>query len=201
MRKPAYFISILALIFGTLYLALAIWVGWYVHVDRVQPADAVLVLGAKSYRNGEYNPCLKARVEHGVDLIKAGKASRMIVSGGPDLEDDATEAEVMAQIATESGLDSSQILQEPQATSTYENLIYSKELMSQQKIDTVILVTEGFHMRRASLVAEDLDIKYTPSPTNQSPCWTRWKYFSRYFLREPLVILYYIITGKITIWQ
>ncbi len=179
-----------------LYLILALWVGTQVHEDNYTTSDAIVVLGAKSYKEGKYNPCLVARVVHAASLYKDHHAPKIIMSGGTDKEDQANEAEVMRQIAQNTGVTEEDILLEKTSRSTYENLANVKKILDEQHIEKIILVTEPFHNLRASLVASHLGIAHTMSPSIDSPCWQKWKYLSRYFWREPLAIIAYWLTGK-----
>lgn len=197
MKRWKKAISIaLGLVF-LLYSILAIAVGLRVYRDTSHPADAILILGAKSYKGTTYNPCLVARVKHGVELYQTGFASTIIVSGGNDKEDGSNEAATMRRIALSLGVPMEAILTENTSTSTFENFMNSKKIMDQNQFHSAIIVTEPFHMPRAAMVARRVGMPAFVSPTVDSPCWTRWKFGSRYFLKEPLAIVGYFLTGKL----
>ncbi|EFK95859.1 protein containing DUF218 [sediment metagenome] len=164
--------------------------------DRI-PSDAIVVLGARAYIDGKYNPCLKARVDHASELYEKKLAPLIIMSGGYDREDRENEAETMKKIAMENGINESDIILEKDSASTYENLKYSKEILKKNNMNSVILVTEPFHSPRASMIADKLNISFSVSPAKDSECWTRGKYLSRYFLKEPFAVLLYKLQGKI----
>jgi uncharacterized SAM-binding protein YcdF (DUF218 family) len=169
------------------YSGLFAWVAARVSGDAPRQADAVIVLGAQAYfPPGRWNPCLVARVERGVELIKAGYAPRMVLSGGVDEEDGAVEAEVMLEIAKSFGLNPQQALLEPRSTSTAENLRFSKALLDSKR---VIIVSDPFHLARAGALAAKLGLQATLVPAPRSPCWSRFGLFSRFALREPLAIV------------
>jgi uncharacterized SAM-binding protein YcdF (DUF218 family) len=171
-----------------LYIALALWVGSQVGVDTRTNSAVVLVLGARAYLQGRPNPCLVARVKHGVDLVRSGYAPLLLVSGGTDVEDGRNEAEVMKQLAIGFGLAESQIVLEPNATSTYENLSLSQAIMAEKGLDSVLIVTEPFHTPRAAALARKMGLRFAVSPAPNSPCWQRWGFSGRFFLREPLAV-------------
>lgn len=181
----------------SIYVMLTVYVGLNVYVDNKTKSDAILVLGARSYKGANYNPCLVARVEHAVELYKQGYANKIIMSGGDDREDHKNEALTMQQIAQKLQVPMKDIILEDKATSTYENMVFSNKIMQLQQIKSVIIVTEPFHSPRAALVARKASLDYSISPTLTSQCWLRWKYGSRFFLKEPLAILEYFILGKI----
>jgi uncharacterized SAM-binding protein YcdF (DUF218 family) len=191
------FSVILIIFILTFYLGVAIYIGPQAEMDTKKPADAIVVLGARSYINGKYNPCLKARVDHAVSLYKDKYAPKILMTGGNDREDQVNEAETMRKIAVEQGVPAKAILLEKQASSTYENFIYSIPLLQAAGVRSVIIVTEPFHMARAAAVAEKAGLHATVSPATDSSCWQHGKYISRYFLKEPVAFLLYKLHGKL----
>ncbi len=180
----------------TIYILIFLHVALKAEIDSKTKSDAILVLGARSYIDGKYNPCLEARVTHAAELYKNGYASKIIVTGGDDKEDRVNEAETMKKIAEENGVLSKDILMEKAATSTYENFILSQRIMEQKGLGSIIIVSEPFHIARASLVAQKLRIAYTVSPAIESSCWQPNKYFSKFFFKEPFAILVYKLQNK-----
>ncbi|MFA5136641.1 MAG: YdcF family protein [Patescibacteria group bacterium] len=182
---------------GFVYISLAVYVGLMVNLDNKNKSDVILVLGARSYKKGTYNPCLIERVRHGVNLYKNSYAEHILMTGGTDTEDNANESEVMKEIAVKMGVLPSSILVENKASSTYENIIFSKKIMETKGFSSAIIVTEPFHSPRAGFVADRIGLIHYVSPTQTSQCWTRWKFASRFFLKEPIAIIWYWIMGKI----
>ena len=197
MKKIISIFLFLCSCFLILYFLILFYVGGRVYSDNKKQSDAILVLGAKSYKGTKYNPCLEARVEHAVNLFNQGFAKKIIMSGGDDVEDNKNEAETMKKIAQELKVSGKDIITEKRSTSSYENILFSKTIMKKQNIKSVIVVTEPFHSPRAFLVAKKAELNFSVSPTLTSQCWLRWKFGSRYFLREPLAIIQYFIQGKI----
>ena len=138
-----------------------------------------------------------SRISHAVDLYKEKYAPKILVSGGFDKEDHINEAQIMKKIAIEHGVAARDIILETSSTSTYENLLFSHEIMNRQHLRSVLLVTEPFHSPRASLVATKLGFTYTVSPAVDSICWLQGKYLSKYFLKEPLAIIIYKLENKL----
>jgi uncharacterized SAM-binding protein YcdF (DUF218 family) len=165
--------------------------------DNKKPSDLIMVLGARAYINQAYNPCLYSRMEHAVALYKAHYANKILVSGGTDKEDQINEAQTMRQIAIKLGVPSQDILLESASTSTYENFLFSKNILDANQFHTVILVTEPFHSLRAQLVAKKSGFSITSSPAKESSCWKKNKYFSKFFIKEPLAIMVYKIRNRI----
>jgi uncharacterized SAM-binding protein YcdF (DUF218 family) len=189
-------------IFGTLgvmlvcYAIAFVWLAIQIK-DESRASDAVIVLGARVNYNNYFNPCLVARVEHGAKLVKSGLAKFLIVSGGNDVEDGANEASAMREMALTAGISSEQIILEPKATSTFENLKFSQTILEQRQLKSVIVVTEPYHMPRAAMIARKLNLEFSSSPAPESACWSRWKHFSRFFLREPIAVLENWLKGSL----
>jgi uncharacterized SAM-binding protein YcdF (DUF218 family) len=183
----------------SLYIVVAIYVGMHVYDDTAKRSDVIIVLGAKSYKNRtrEYNPCLVERVNHGVELYKKGLAGTLLFTGGDDTEDGSNEAETMKEIAVKQGIPESSVALENHSTSTYENFMLSKKIMDTHGWKSAVVVTEPFHSPRASLVAMHEGIDASVSPATESQCWNRWTFLSRYFLKEPIAIFVYKLTGKL----
>lgn len=198
--KKTYFLlgsfSLLLLAVG-FYLSIALFIGQGVNRDTKIKSDVILVLGAKSYHGNAYNPCLVSRMNHAVDLYKAKYAPKILVSGGLDKEDNVSEAETMKKIAVNLGVSPGDILSESSSKSTYENLLFSQKVFKSNHLKSVIIVTEPFHAPRAALVAEKLHLRFSISPASTSPCWLPWKYFSKYFLKEPFAVIMYKIENKL----
>ncbi|AHM63439.1 hypothetical protein D770_25980 [Flammeovirgaceae bacterium 311] len=92
------------------------------------------------------------RVMHAIQLYKIGKVRNLLLSGGSgSLEaDSVTEAERMRRVMLLSGVPDSVILLEGKSRNTYENAVYSKQMLdSLYQNRHYLLVTSAFHMRRA----------------------------------------------------
>lgn len=180
---------ITTMVIVVLYGVIVLYVYTNAHTDTKQKADAIVVLGAKPERN----PCLVARVEHGITLFNKGYAKKIVFAGGYSEQDNAIEADSMKRIAHERGINDSQMLLEKESTSTFENLRNTKALLEKNDLHSIIIVTESYHSPRALLVAKKLAIPATVSPAINSTC----VHIGKYILREPVSLLWYSINGRI----
>jgi uncharacterized SAM-binding protein YcdF (DUF218 family) len=189
--------------FGTLFLLLFIYVGSLTYIgihvfdDTVKKSDAVVVLGARSEFKNNINPCLVERVKKGVSLTKQGYAKTIIMSGGVDRFGEDSEAQIMKSKAVEFGASPEGILLEDKSKNTYENLLFTQKILTNKKIHSIIIVSDPYHLPRASLIAKTLGLSYTVSPALMSPCWDKYKFFGIDYLRDGFALLAYIATGKI----
>lgn len=114
------------------------------------------------------------RVPYAVTEYKKGNIGKMIVSGGSVLESQngKTESEIMKQTAIDMGVDAQDILVEDRASTTLENMMFSRNLMKKeillQKGINIGIVTTAFHMRRSIKMAEKVfsqdEVNLVPLP-------------------------------------
>lgn len=107
--------------------------------DRLQKADAIVVISG-----GDTN----ARVAEGVKLLKEDWAQRIIFSGAA-ATGEVSNALSMKRIAIQSGVSESEILIEENSTSTKENAEFVTEVIRNNDIKSIIIVTSPYHQRRA----------------------------------------------------
>ncbi|NHW34322.1 YdcF family protein [Paenibacillus aceris] len=156
-------------LFRTIVVVFLIGAAWIMYVQwKVQVApdqtlpkqvDVGIVLGA-SLRQDIPSPGLQERLDLALDLYKQGKFKQLIVSGGLDHNGSKlTEAEGMRNYLVKKGLPAKSILIEPRATSTYENLLFSKQIMDEQGLVSSIIVTHSYHGSRSLDIAETIGLK------------------------------------------
>jgi len=113
--------------------------------------DYIVVLGARV--NGtEPSPALRMRSEVAAEYLLANPDTIAIATGGMGEGEGMTEAECIASILMEAGVAPERILLENEATSTAENMRFSYAMMDDPDA-TVGIVTNGYHMYRAKLIA------------------------------------------------
>ena len=94
--------------------------------------DFIVVLGAQVQGDGP-SLTLKKRLDKALEFLQAHPDRTVIVSGGQGPDEAHTEASVMAQYLLAHGADASQILEEPQASNTRENLLFSAKLAEEAR--------------------------------------------------------------------
>ncbi|CRI68012.1 conserved hypothetical protein [Thiocapsa sp. KS1] len=142
-------------------------------VGALPTADAVVVLGG-GIRGGPPDwpdPDLgraSDRVWHAARIHHAGKAARVIVSGGsmPWAGERRSEADAMLRFLADLGVPSDAILLEGRSRNTRENALYTAEILSAQGIDRILLVTSALHMPRALATFRAVGIDAVPAPTD-----------------------------------
>lgn len=132
--------------------------------DRAQKADAIVVLGAYVRPNGTASPALRNRALHAADLYKRGLASHIITTGGLG-DNPPQEALVSAAILRENGVPSSAINSEITSTSTWENAANAARICRENGWNRVIIVSEPFHLWRATRNFQKQGLVSYPSPS------------------------------------
>ena len=112
-----------------------------------------LVLGAKVHKGGRLSDMLRDRMETAIALYHAGTVDNLLLSG--DGRGEWSEVKYMKLYAMEKGVPEDAILEDPEGFSTYESLSRAKELYH---LDSLVIVTQKYHLYRAIYIAEDLDM-------------------------------------------
>ncbi len=128
-------------------------------INTIDSADAIVVLsgmlGINEIGDSTYiewgDP---DRFFGGVALFKAGKAQKLVFTGGKMPWDKVkkTEGEVLKEYAISNGIPSEKILVTKDVENTADEALAAKELISPDK--RIILVTSAFHMIRARKLFE-----------------------------------------------
>lgn len=118
-----------------------------------------------------------ARTRAAVELYKHGWAPTLIFSGAAEDKDGPSNAAAMRLDAMHQGVPSEAILIEEVSENTRQNAEMTSELLRSNNISDIILVTSGYHMRRAMLefiaLTRDDNVTIRSSPTNDSH-WGWW---------------------------
>lgn len=152
------------------------------------PADVGIVLGAALWGD-EPSPGLRERLEQSLKDFEAGKFQLFLLTGGLDTPHSKyTEAEGMANYLEAHGVPRDKMLLENKATSTYENLKFSREMMMERGLTSALIVTHTYHGNRALEIARALDyeeprlsltetkvLKPIPNTVREILAYTKWK--------------------------
>lgn len=116
--------------------------------------DYLVVLGAGLDSDGSPSETLRYRLDAALAYLDApgNEGTCCVVTGGQGGDEPRTEASSMAAYLRERGISEDRIVLEERATSTVENLAYSRELLPADA--RVGVVTSDFHLFRALRIAE-----------------------------------------------
>lgn len=167
------------------WLLSAAGVFWVASRDGAVAADAIIVLGAAQYQ-GKPSPVLRTRLDHAIGLYARGLAPRLVLTGGIAEGDTESEAAVSREYALRAGVPDSAILLENDGRTTGQSLRAVGRLLGARGMRRAILVSDPFHLFRASLVARRQGLEVLTSPTRVDGVWTRLVRQPGYFLSETL---------------
>ena len=144
--------------------------------DGPESAEVIVVLGAAQY-DGRPSPQLAARLDHALDLWEDGVAPLLMVTGGNQPGDRFTEAEASLAYLVERGVPETAILREDIGRTTYESLDAAADVLAAGGLDVVVLVTDPYHALRSKLIAEDvgLDASLSPTPSTVVNGWSSFR--------------------------
>lgn len=140
-------------------------------------ADYMIVLGAQ-VRGETITLALKNRLDVAYEYAMENPKTKVIVSGGQGKGEHVSEAKAMHDYLIQKGLLEKQIIMEAKSTNTNENIMYSKPLL--KDADSVVIVTNRFHLYRAKRIAEkqlDMDVQGLGAETGTL-------LFINYYVRE-----------------
>ncbi|MEO7102830.1 MAG: YdcF family protein [Gemmatimonadaceae bacterium] len=153
--------------------------------DRAGQADAIVVLGAAQYA-GRPSPVLRARVDHAVDLWHERVAPLLVLTGGVGDRDTTSEAAVSATYAMRHGVPESAILLEAEGRTTSESIGSVAQMLGARDQNSVVLVSDPFHMFRVWILARRHGLRVITSPTRTSPIWASLAVSAGYIFSESL---------------
>jgi uncharacterized SAM-binding protein YcdF (DUF218 family) len=134
--------------------------------DQHPKADAIVVLGAAQY-DGRPSPVLTARLQHGLDLYKAGVAPLLVVTGGRQPGDRFTEATSGYNWLRDRGVPDSAIRKEVQGRNTYESIAAVSRFLKADGMRNVVLVSNDYHAARLKAIAGDVGLEAHVSPAGR----------------------------------
>ena len=128
------------------------------------PAEAAIVLGAAAWGK-QPSPVFRERINHAIDLYRAGKVRKLLFTGGYGKGSDFAESEAAKRYAIQHGIPSSDIYIETSSHTTVENLFYARQVARQHQLNSFLIVSDPLHMKRAMAMAQDMGLQANPSPT------------------------------------
>lgn len=163
---------------------------WYYAQERpVSPAPVAIVLGAAAWGSNP-SPVFKERIAHAVHLYQTKVTQKLIFTGGALRDDVLSEGEVGARYAIKLGVAPEDTAYETTSRDTWHNLKNAKVILQHKEIDSVILVSDYFHLARAGIMARDLnlEVQLSPTPTSKFNRFSTVDKFKLYLKESSLII-------------
>ena len=158
------------------------------HDDVTGEPEVMIILGCQVKPWGP-SILLQDRLNEALSYLEAHPDMIVVVSGGQGPDEPSTEARAMADYLVEKGFSEANILLEEESHNTMQNFQYSAKLLEQAGYDSedgVLVVSNGFHLTRARMLADRVgfeDVSVLAAPSSHTP--SRLKMY----IREPLALV------------
>jgi uncharacterized SAM-binding protein YcdF (DUF218 family) len=136
-------------------------------------ADAIVILGGGIRSQAYPRPDVDFseagdRVWYGASLYRAGKAPKIIVSGGRIIwkGGGSPESEDLTKLLVTMGVPKADIIPEGDSMNTRDNAVYVQKILKANNFKTILLVTSAMHMPRSMAIFQHLGIKAIAAPTD-----------------------------------
>ncbi len=186
-----------------IFTPFANWLAQFFYVKpKLKKAQTIVALSGGVYPDGNLGFLTLERVVYAIELYQKSYGSKIIFSGGTTHDGLRTDAELMAKLAFSLGVPQEDILIEGKSKNTFENIVNSFKLMQEKHLNSALLITSSFHMRRAFKVAErNAQGIFYPASVPSSDAFRRCP-ADRFFLfynelREIIAFIFFKIKGWI----
>ena len=161
--------------------------------DPKEQVQYMVVLGAK-VRNDGPSVSLWDRIYAAADYLEAHPDTIAVVSGGQGPDEPMTEAKAMKDKLVALGIPESRIWLEEEATSTWENLTFTLNLIEEktgERPGKLGILSSEYHLFRAGLLAKEAGVEAVGIPARTS----RLSQQINHFMREVAGVWHYLILG------
>ncbi|PSJ79172.1 YdcF family protein [Neisseria iguanae] len=152
-------------------------------------ADAAVVLGAAAWGKRP-SPVFRERINHAIALYQSRRVDKIIFTGGTPKKGYMTEAEVGRRYAIKQGIPARHIVFENTSRNTYENLQNIEPLLRPNGIETLVIVSDPYHLARAQAIAKNFGMNATVSAT-PTTLYDAGKERDKFLLHESYALFLY----------
>lgn len=166
--KKLWLILRVTLVLLVLVSAFVYFINWYVGtVVKGKTTDSVLsipvenppriaiVFGAGVLSNGEPSNALYDRIVTAVELRRAGRVQKLLMSGDNRFQN-YNEPQVMKETAMKLGVPAADIVQDFAGRRTYDTCYRAKNIFG---VERAVIVTQNFHVDRATYLCQSLGVE------------------------------------------
>lgn len=148
------FFSVTAVLLINLWILQATEYSIFSDLKNIPAKQAVLVLGSRVYSTGQVSTILADRLDASIDLYKAKKVQKILVSGdhGTDGYD---EANAMRKYLLRKGIPIEDIFMDHAGFDTYDSVYRAKYVF---QAESIVIVSQAFHVPRALMIAQGIGL-------------------------------------------
>jgi len=167
-------------------------------LDAPQPtprtSDAIVVISGDEQM---------ARFAEGLNLYQQGLGKYLVFSGAA-FDNGTSNADVMRGLAVARGIPDAAILEEPQGEDTWGNAVYTRQVLESHRLQSAILVTSPYHLRRAQVTFDaayagsgiHLAVHAAPDSQWRKVTWWQQAETRRLTFTELQKLAYIVATGQ-----
>jgi uncharacterized SAM-binding protein YcdF (DUF218 family) len=169
-------------------LSLARSLEWrYLPSAEIPSAEVIVVLGGATSPAEPPRPMVEVngagdRVLYAAKLYQDGKAPAVLVSGGVISflgQRSTTPAQDMFELLQLMGVPAGDIWLQSKSQNTYEDALYSAEILREKGIRRILLVTSALHMPRSVALFEAQGLEVVPLPADFAVTQAGWEELGR----------------------
>ncbi|MFO0666195.1 MAG: YdcF family protein [Polyangiaceae bacterium] len=145
--------------------------------DEKKVYDAVILLGGVIEDRQSLSAATSAdlamndsaeRLTVTFELLREGRAKVAILSGGSTLSRDTgrSEAALLAGALERWGITKDRLILEGRSLNTRENALFTKEIVTEKGMKSLVMVTSAFHMKRAKGCFDAVDLPVDTLPVD-----------------------------------
>lgn len=161
-------------------------------IQSLEPADAVMILGARVFPNGRLSDVLRDRAKVAIQVYQAGKANKIIVSGDhgtPEYD----EVAYVRDYLLANNIPPQDIFLDHAGFDTYDSLHRAQSIF---QIKNLIISTQNTHLPRAIFNAKSRQINTQGISADLQSYQQTKQQIAREFLARPKSFLDVILNSK-----
>ena len=168
---------------------------WYT-ARNTEPvkSDFILVMGAAQF-DGRPSDILKSRLEHALEIYKAGYAPKIYTVGAGAPGDRTTEAAASKAWLIDRGVKKNNVIVVAKGRDTLGSTKAYVAAADKAKLKSVIIVTDPYHCLRSKRMVQDLGVLASCTAVESGPASVANSEF-KYLARESGAYLAYITLGR-----
>lgn len=183
------------IVLGILCFFIALCAIYYMEThpgENTGNTDAIIVLGAQVYANGDLSPQLELRME-AARKSYLENPRLIICCGAQGANEPAPEGEGMRNWLLDQGIPAEMVLAENKSRNTHQNLQNAVEMLP-ETAEKITIITSDYHLPRAMAIARDMGLD---AEGIGSPCkpeyWVKNHFrevlaWGKYFLKKVVPI-------------
>ena len=161
--EPMTLFSVSVIYISLSFLVFMIYTLFLQIIPHKKDFDYIIIHGSGLIGGNRVSKLLSDRIDKALAVYRKDPTPPILIpSGGQGGNETVSEADAMAEYILSKGIPEEKIIREDRSTTTYENLLNSKEIIEMAgEPKYVALVTSNYHVYRAMRYAEKIGLKCT----------------------------------------